>query len=186
MRYVLIPILTFSLGCATEMDGLFAASLDAGARPVRGFANPDARSSIDAGGDVAALKVDIRSEDGASTAIDSGASTDVIPIDTFPIDTTPINCMQRAINNGYAACAPDDPYHTSCAACNDRDPKTAADCKAWIDCMSRYSTCDQACYDKCRPPASIVSERCVFRVVTTFCGEQVWHPGASWGCAKAL
>jgi hypothetical protein len=194
MRSIFVAFWFFSIGCATETDGLFSVAFDAGTKvaqvSVLDASAIDNRTLIDA-----TILVD------GEVAVDQSGidlvSVDVEPIDTSPIDSvsvdvrsidaSPINCIQRVIDNGYASCAPSDPYYTSCAACTlDHDPQAAASCKAQIDCLLKHPVCDSVCYTKCVPTTGEIANVCVYRIVTASCGEQLWHPGAVWTCKKAL
>lgn len=99
-----------------------------------------------------------------------------------------VSCIQRAIANGYASCAPGDLYHASCDACtDDYDPVNAHRCKVTVDCLLAHPDCDTECARKCEGiPNNGLVLFCAFKVVSPFCGRQAWLSMPPWGCEKAL
>ncbi len=171
MRTVFVSIMMLSLGCAGETTGLRLTLGDAGGEA--------AQVSLS---DAAAIDTEATIDVGA---IDQGEAA-FAPVDAGRIDATPINCIQRVIDNGYSSCAPGDPYRTACDTCtSDRDVVAASACRAQIDCLLKHPICDVDCYTRCVSVGGEIANVCVYKIVTASCGEQLWHPGASWGCQKA-
>lgn len=186
MRVAYLLSLLVLLGCAVETDALPGPDSDTYRCPTR--ASIQNYVSDDAGsGDVGSS--DIGSDTGKANALEQVADAGPVPhialdAGAIPQDTqgaeTQTNCVQRAIVNGYAGCPAGDPLRFTC----DDNPAFAVQCKTTIDCLARHPLCDRACFVACAQGSDV--EFYVYRVVTPFCGVQLWHPDVAWGCLKAL
>lgn len=192
-----VLVLAICLGaCAVENDNLpvryAPLEVDAGVSGTDGCA---VGTSVDTNhGPTRNLDLDSRGvgvsdlASAVSSISDAGTDSEVLVVDTQGNDAHATSCVQRAIDNGYASCAPSDPYYASCALCaGGEDPTIVARCKSTIDCLLKNVICDEACMAKCiGVPADGIVRMCVYKVVTPFCGVQLWKPDAVWGCKKAL
>lgn len=178
IRVVCLFVASMLTGCALETDALPDHC------PTRGVAQSYAPVDAGSGGggdshiDSVSRGLDLQVLPSDTVALETLFVPAPVAIDVLPSAETAPNCVQRAIVNNYAGCAAGDPLRFTC----DDNPEFADTCRATIDCLARNPVCDRACFSACAGRNVVEVEFYVYRIVTPFCGVQLWHPDVAWGC----